>query len=170
MRKLLLLAALPMVAAAAPSQMLLGIDNKTTFEAARVRNGPGGQDLVAVLDVSDPAHPKVSSQLPLPNSVFGPPTNLQITPDGRLGLVANSMVTAEKDGSFTASPNNTLHVLDLSSQPALRTSERFTSTPATSTVPAPWPMLWRRPSGNWATSLESSPSRATSLIAAAPRS
>ncbi len=118
MRKLLLLAALPMVAAAAPSQMLLGIDGKTTFEAARVRNGPGGQDLVAVLDVSDPAHPKVSSQLALPNSVFGPPTNLQITPDGRLGLVASSMVTAEKDGSFTASPDNTLHVLDLSSQPA----------------------------------------------------
>ena len=118
MRKLLLLAATPLMAAAAPGPLLLGIDGKTTFEAARVRNGPGGHDLVAVLDVSDPAHPKVSSQLALPNSVFGPPTNLQITPDGRLGLVANSMVTAEKDGAFAASPDNTLHVLDLSSQPA----------------------------------------------------
>ena len=118
MRKLLLLAATPLVAAAAPGQLLLGIDGKTTFEAAQVRNGPGGHDLVAVLDVSDPAHPKVSSQLALPNSVFGPPTNLQVTPDGRLGLVANSVVTVEKDGAFAASPDNTLHVLDLSSQPA----------------------------------------------------
>ena len=118
MRKLLPLAAMPLLAAAAPSQMLLGIDGKTTFEAARVRNGPGGHDLVAVLDVSDPAHPKVSSQLALPNSVFGPPTNLQITPDGRLGLVANSIITAEKDGAFATAPDNTLHVLDLSSQPA----------------------------------------------------
>ena len=119
MRKLLLLAALtPVVAAAAPSQLLLGIDEKTYFEAAQVRNGPAGHDLLAVLDVSDPAHPKVSGQMPLINSVFGPPTNLQITPDGKLGLLANSVVTTEKDGRFAATPDDTLHVLDLTAQPA----------------------------------------------------
>ena len=118
MRKMLLLAAAaPFLAAAGPSQLLIGIDGKTFFEAAAVRNGPGGKDLVAVLDISDPAHPQVTAQLPLPNTVFGPPTNLQITPDGKLGLVANSIVTAEKDGAWTVAPDDTLHVLDMTAQP-----------------------------------------------------
>lgn len=118
MRKLLLLAtAAPLLAAAGPSQMLVGIDGKTFFEAAAVRNGPGGKDSVVVLDLSDPAHPRVAAQLPLLNTVFGPPTNLQITPDGRLGLVANSIATAEKDGAWAVSPDDTLHVLDMTAQP-----------------------------------------------------
>ena len=118
MRKMLLLAiAAPLLAAAGPSQLLLGIDGKTFFEATAVRNGPGGKDSVAVLDLSDPASPKITAQLPLANTVFGPPTNLQITPDGRLGLVANSIVTAEKDGTWAAAPDDTLHVLDMTAQP-----------------------------------------------------
>ncbi len=118
MRKLLLLSvAVPLLAAAGPSQILVGIDGKTFFEADAVRNGPGGKDLVAVLDVSDPAHPRVTAQLPLANTVFGPPTNLQITPDGAVGLVANSITTAQKDGGWTASPADALHVLDMTAQP-----------------------------------------------------
>ena len=118
MRKMLLLAAAaPFLTAAGPSQLLLGIDGKTFFEAAAVRNGPGGKDSVAVLDISDPAHPQVTAQLPLPNTVFGPPTNLQITPDGKLGLIANSIATAEKDGAWAAVPDDTLHVLDMTAQP-----------------------------------------------------
>ena len=118
MRKMLLLAAAaPLLAAAGPSQLLIGIDGKTFFEATAVRNGPGGEDSVAVLDISDPAHPQVTSQLPLPNTVFGPPTNLQITPDGRLGLVANSIVTVEKDAAWVAAPDDTMHVLDMTAQP-----------------------------------------------------
>ena len=72
---------------------------------------------MAVLDISDPAHPKITAQLSLPNTVFGPPTNLQITPDGKLGLIANSVATAEKDGTWAAAPDNTLHVLDMTAQP-----------------------------------------------------
>ena len=119
MPKLLLLAALaPITAAVAapPDRLLLSVDGKTFFEAAQVRNGPAGHDLVAVLDISDPAHPRITGQIPLINSVFGPPTNLQITPDGKLGLVANSVVTTEKDGKFAAMPDDTLHVLDLTTQ------------------------------------------------------
>ena len=117
MRGLWLLAALLPTAATAAPQLLLGIDGKTFFEATAVRNGPGGHDSVAVLDLADPAHPKITAQLPLPNTVTGPPTNLQITPDGRLGLVANSISTAEKDGAFSVAPDDTLHVVDLSAQP-----------------------------------------------------
>lgn len=116
-RVLVMAAAAPFLTAAGPSQLLIGIDGKTFFEATAVRNGPGGQDLVAVLDISDPAHPQVTAQLPLPNTVFGPPTNLQITPDGTLGLVANSISTAEKDGAWAAAPDDTLHVLDMTAKP-----------------------------------------------------
>ena len=117
MRGALLLAALLPTAASAAPQLLLGIDGKTFFEATAVRNGPGGHDSVAILDITDPAHPKITAQLPLSNTVFGPPTNLQITPDGRLGLVADSIATTEKDGAFTVAPNDALHVIDLVAQP-----------------------------------------------------
>ena len=116
-RMLLLAAAAPFLAAAGPAQMLIGIDGKTFFEAAAVRNGPGGTDLVLVMDLSDPAHPKLTAQLPLPNTVFGPPTNLQITPDGKLGLVANSIATAEKNGAWAVALDDTLHVLDMTARP-----------------------------------------------------
>ena len=118
MRKMLWLAiAAPFLAAAGPSQLLMGIDGKTFFEASAVRNGPGGKDSVAVLDISDPANPRIAAQLPLANTVFGPPTNLQITPDGRLGLVANSIVSTEKDGFWAVSPDDTMDVLDMTAQP-----------------------------------------------------
>lgn len=114
---LLLVAAAPLLAAAGPAQLIVGLDGKTFFEPTQVRNGPGGHDALAVLDISDPGHPKVTAQLPLANTVFGPPTNLQITPDGKLALVANSIATAEKDGRWTVSPADELHVLDMTAQP-----------------------------------------------------
>ena len=59
------------------------------------------------------------ASLPLENSVFGPPTNLQITPNGRLALVADSVVnTRSADGAkWTASPTDKLHVVDLDATP-----------------------------------------------------
>jgi hypothetical protein len=44
------------------------------------------------MDISNPAKPKIRARLPLANSVLGLPTNLQITPDGKLGLIAHSVV------------------------------------------------------------------------------
>ncbi len=81
------------MAQAGQDNIIVGIDGKTFFEAAGVRSGEPGKDAVLVLDASDPAHPRIAASLPLENSVLGPPTNLQITPDGRLALVANSVTT-----------------------------------------------------------------------------
>ena len=120
MRAITLAALLLPVAAAAqapPAQLLMGLDNKLFFEAAGPRNGPPGTDAVAVISLADPAHPRITATLPLDNSVAGPPTNLQITPDGRLGLVASSLVNTPKDAGFAAAPDNRLHVLDLQAQP-----------------------------------------------------
>ena len=118
MRKVLGLAVVaPLVMGAGPERLLVGVDGKTFFEATAVRNGPGGKDAVAVVDVSDPGRPKVVGEVGVANSVYGPPTNLQITPDGRVGLVANSVVTVEKDGGWAAAPDDTLHVLDMTVEP-----------------------------------------------------
>jgi hypothetical protein len=43
------------------------------------------------VDISNREAPRIVASLPLMNSIFGPPTNLAITPDERLALVANSM-------------------------------------------------------------------------------
>lgn len=99
------------------THLLVGLDNKLFFEAAGPRNGAPGTDAVAVVDIADPGHPKLITTLPLGNSVAGPPTNLQITPNGRLGLVASSLVNQPKDGGFTAVPDDALHVIDLAAQP-----------------------------------------------------
>src|SRR5256884_8603711 len=51
------------------------------------------------------------------NSVFGPPTNLQITPDGKLALVANSMAWAQDGGAWKPAPDTKLYVIDLTTSP-----------------------------------------------------
>ena len=113
----LLLAAPALPAAADQTHLLVGLDGKLFFEAAGPRNGAPGADAVAVLDIADPAQPRLAGVLPLPNSVAGPPTNLQVTPDGRLGLVASSLSNQPQDAGFTAVPDDALHVIDLAARP-----------------------------------------------------
>jgi DNA-binding beta-propeller fold protein YncE len=105
------LAALP--AQGGQKDVLIGLDEKTFFEAEGPRFGPGGKDSLLVLDVTDPARPRVRASLPLANSVLGPPTNLQITPDGRLGLLASSVVTSQSGDKWTTAPDDKLYVVDL---------------------------------------------------------
>ncbi len=127
----------------APPLMLIGLDGKTFFDPAGDRNGPDGFDALAFIDVSDEAHPQVATTMLLANSVYGPPTNLQITPDGRLGLVASSVTMRQepakedvkepaKDGEpkpaeaqespdgdrpWYAQAGDRLHVVDLTANP-----------------------------------------------------
>jgi len=61
--------------------------------------------------------------IPLINSVFGPPTNLAITPDGKLALVANPMQWVADGEKWKPAPDIKLHVIDLAATPpALITS------------------------------------------------
>src|SRR5262249_43685407 len=53
----------------------------------------------------------------LENSVFGPPTNLAITPDGKLALVANSIDVVKDGDTFKSVPDNKLFVIDLTASP-----------------------------------------------------
>jgi hypothetical protein len=72
--------------AAGTNDILIGLDEKITYGPDGLVNGPPGKEAVLVMDVSNPAKPRIRASLPLMNSLLGPPTNLQITPDGRLGL------------------------------------------------------------------------------------
>jgi len=73
---------------------------------------------VSIIDIgTDPLAPRILVNLPLTNSIFGPPVNLAITPDESLALVANS-VDAEKDGAgWKMVPDNKLYVIDLTTNP-----------------------------------------------------
>jgi DNA-binding beta-propeller fold protein YncE len=51
------------------------------------------------------------------NSIFGPPTNLAITPDGKLALVANSMRWVQDGSAWKPQPDNKVHVIDLEASP-----------------------------------------------------
>jgi DNA-binding beta-propeller fold protein YncE len=119
--KFLLLAGLfvlgPTLAQAGKNDILVGLDQKVFFEANGGRIGPGGEDQLVVVDVSDAANPRIRATLKLANSVVGPPTNLQITPDGRLALLANSVMTKEADGKWSTGPDDKLFVVDLDADP-----------------------------------------------------
>jgi DNA-binding beta-propeller fold protein YncE len=94
--------------------ILIGLDEKVAFGANGQESASPGNDSVLIMDVSNPAKPKIRASLPLMNSLIGPPTNLQITADGKLGLVANS-VLPNQDGKPVF--DNKLYVIDLNANP-----------------------------------------------------
>jgi len=102
-----------------PEYMLVGIDTKVVFaDDGSPQLLPPGGDLVAVVDIgTDPANPKIVAKLPLMNSVFGPPTNLAITPDGALAIVANSVDWVPDGDKWKFVPDNKLYVIDLTTDP-----------------------------------------------------
>ena len=99
--------------------MIVGNDNKVTWDASgKVVLVAPGTDSVMVLDIgTDPLAPKVLANLPLMNSIFGPPTNLAITPDQTLALVANSMDWQKDGAGWKPVPDNKLYVIDLTANP-----------------------------------------------------
>src|SRR6266542_5472437 len=81
---------------------------------------PPGKDTVSIIDVRNRAKPVIVANLPLMNSVVGPPTNVAITPDQHLALVANSLEWVQDGGGWKSQPDNKVYVIDLTvSPPAL---------------------------------------------------
>lgn len=104
-------------AIAGTNDVLIGLDSKITYGPDGQISGAPANDAVLVMDISDPAKPRIRASLPLANSLLGPPTNLQITPDGRLGLVANSVIHVQEGSAWKAVPDNKLYVIDLTAEP-----------------------------------------------------
>ena len=104
-------------AQAGSNDILVGLDEKVVYDADGSHNLAPGKDAVLVMDVSNPARPRIRASLPLENSLLGPPTNLQITPDGKLGLVANSVTNVQDGTAWKVMPDDKLFVIDLTANP-----------------------------------------------------
>jgi DNA-binding beta-propeller fold protein YncE len=102
-----------------PEYMVVGIDNKVTWGSdGKIQFSAPGKDSVTIVDIgTNPANPKIVANLPLMNSIFGPPTNLGITPNGQLALVANSMDWMQEGTGWKPAPDNKLYVIDLTTSP-----------------------------------------------------
>jgi DNA-binding beta-propeller fold protein YncE len=99
--------------------MLVANDEKQSWDdAGRVVIGAHGKDTVSIVDIgTDPLAPKIIVNLPLDNTIAGPPVNLAITPDEGLALVANSLNVIEEAGVKKQVPDNRLWVIDLTTNP-----------------------------------------------------
>jgi DNA-binding beta-propeller fold protein YncE len=117
---LLLAACAPMPTATGQRElMLVGNDEKQSWDDAGkpVISAPG-KDSLSIIDIgTDPLAPRIIANLPLPNTIIGPPVNLAITPDAGLALVANSMNVVEEGGALKQVPDNRLFVIDLAANP-----------------------------------------------------
>ncbi len=112
-----MLAVLPCAAHA--QLMIVGNDEKVTWDdAGKLVTMAPGKDSVVVVDIgTNPEVPKIIANFPLMNSIFGPPTNLAITPDEHLAIVANSMNWVQEGGAWKGVPDNKLYVIDLKTDP-----------------------------------------------------
>src|SRR5690242_9038952 len=111
-----------LLASAGPARaqfLITGNDEKVSFDenTGKTITHPAGKDTVSIIDIADPAKPKIIVNLPLMNTVVGPPVNLAITPDQHLALVANSLDWVKDGDSWKGAPDNKLYVIDLTTSP-----------------------------------------------------
>jgi DNA-binding beta-propeller fold protein YncE len=104
---------------AAGSQVIVsGNDEKVLWDdvGQAVFSAPG-KDTISFIDIGDRENPKILTSIALENSIFGPPTNVAISPNGEIALVANS-VTQTKDGEkWKPVPDNKVYIFDLKPTP-----------------------------------------------------
>jgi DNA-binding beta-propeller fold protein YncE len=112
-----LAAAMGFAAAAQAQYLIVGNDEKVVFTDGKPVLSPPGKDSVSIIDIRDRTKPIIVVNLPLENSVFGPPTNLAITPDGKLALVANSVDVVKDGDTLKSVPDNKVFVIDLTASP-----------------------------------------------------
>jgi DNA-binding beta-propeller fold protein YncE len=98
--------------------MIVGIDEKVSWDdAGKTVLSLPGKDQVLIVDLADPENPRIVANLPMENSVVGPPVNVDIDPSGSVALVANS-VDVVKDGDVLKQvPDNKIFVIDLTASP-----------------------------------------------------
>ncbi len=100
--------------------MVIGVDRKFAAVEGRRQTLEPGHDELLVFDLKDPARPELIGELGLENSLIGPPTNVAVTPDGSLALVANAVHTERlpEGAGWKTVPASEVFVVDLTSRPA----------------------------------------------------
>ena len=105
------------LARAAPL-MIVGNDEKVLFDDdGKAVLSPAGKDSVLIVDLADPENPKIIANLPLKNSVVGPPVNVAIDPTNSIALVADSINVAKDGDTLKIEPDNKVYVIDLKANP-----------------------------------------------------
>jgi DNA-binding beta-propeller fold protein YncE len=99
--------------------LITGNDEKVSFDenTGKTITHPAGKDTVSIIDIADAAKPKIVVNLPLMNTITGPPVNLAITPDQHLALVANSLDWIKDGDAWKGVPDNKIYVIDLTTSP-----------------------------------------------------
>ena len=105
-------------AARAAPYMIVGNDEKLLWDdEGKPVLSPPGKDSVLIVDLANPEEPKIVVNLPIKNSVVGPPVNLDIDPSGSIALVADSIDVAKEGEALKQSPDNKIYVIDLKANP-----------------------------------------------------
>jgi DNA-binding beta-propeller fold protein YncE len=98
--------------------MIVGNDEKLLWDdQGKPVLSPAGKDSVLIVDLADPLNPKIIANLPLKNSIVGPPVNLDIDPTGSVALVADSVNLIREGESLKQVPDDKVHVIDLKANP-----------------------------------------------------
>jgi len=106
------------IAVGQAQHLVIGLDNKIDIDdAGKQVPRPPGKDAVVIVDISHREAPRIVGTLPLMNSLLGPPTNLAVTPDEHVALVANSVAWVEEGVTWKPAPDNKLFVIDLQARP-----------------------------------------------------
>src|SRR5712692_2202874 len=98
--------------------MIVGSDEKVWWDddGKPVLSAPG-KDTVLILDLANPESPKIVANLPLKNSIVGPPVNLAIDPTNSIALVADSIDVTKDGDALKMNPDNKVYVIDLKANP-----------------------------------------------------
>lgn len=106
-------------ASAARAQYLVsGNDEKRGFDASgKIIELAPGRDSISLIDIGNRVKPHIIGTLPVKNSIHGPPTNLAITPDNRLALVANSVNSVADGAGWKDVPDNEIFLIDVLGNP-----------------------------------------------------
>ena len=103
---------------ASAQTLIVGNDEKQGWdESGKPIFREPGKDTLTVIDISKPDTPRITSSIPLMNSVVGPPTNLAITPSGDIALVANSLEPVVQGWGHRLEPDNKVFLVDLKANP-----------------------------------------------------
>jgi DNA-binding beta-propeller fold protein YncE len=99
--------------------MIIGNDDKVTWDdAGKLTLLAPGKDTISIVDIgTNPESPRIIANLPLMNSIFGPPVNLAMTQDERLAIVANSVEYVKEGEAWKSVPDNKLYIIDLKANP-----------------------------------------------------
>src|SRR5947209_12211946 len=98
--------------------MIVGNDEKVWWDddGKTILSAPG-KDSVLIVDLANPEDPKIVANLPLKNSIVGPPVNVDIDPTGSVALVADSVDVTKDGDALKQVPDDKVYVIDLKASP-----------------------------------------------------